>query len=204
MRTTVGIQKLILCAGVALGVSLAAAIAVWHGMIGSRDQRSANLTGVVQIGADGDMCQRFVIDHKTGFIKQEQRVACRETAKESGREAPRIPGVRPRRAPVVTRQSSRSASPNVPSRVIRPAPELKPCATHSTIVEQPPGIRVSRRGGHTFPRFRLGSSQEPAAAFRLSGADLSRRRPTGERMHDRRYVGNGRPAPGGCGGAAPV
>ena len=89
MRTTVGIQKLILCAGVALGVSLAAAIAVWHGMIGSRDQRSANLTGVVQIGADGDMCQRFVIDHKTGFIKQEQRVACRETAKESGREAPK-------------------------------------------------------------------------------------------------------------------
>lgn len=87
MRTTVGIQKLILCATAVVGVLLAAAIAVWHGMSGSRDQRSANLTGTVQIGADGDTCQRFVIDHRTGFIKQEQRVACRETAKESGREA---------------------------------------------------------------------------------------------------------------------
>jgi hypothetical protein len=61
-------------------------------------RQSSNLTGRVQIGADS--CQSFVIDHRTGFISNDQRVACAEAAKESKRKIAKesmpvpVPGAR--------------------------------------------------------------------------------------------------------------
>ena len=52
-------------------------------------RQSSHMTGRVQIGADS--CQSFVIDHKTGFITNDQRAACVEAAKESKRKIAKQP-----------------------------------------------------------------------------------------------------------------
>ena len=56
-------------------------------------RQSSVLTGRVQIGAES--CQSFVIDHRTGFISDDQRAACTEAAKESKRKMAREPVIVP-------------------------------------------------------------------------------------------------------------
>jgi hypothetical protein len=83
MRLNWSISTIALGAGAALIVMLATAFVTVLAMAGR--QSPPNLTGRVQFGADG--CQGFVIDHKTGFIRKDQPIACPEPAKEAKREA---------------------------------------------------------------------------------------------------------------------
>ena len=57
-------------------------------------RQSSNLTGRVQIGADS--CQSFVIDHKTGFISNDQRTTCAEAAQGVQAQGRETTGVRSR------------------------------------------------------------------------------------------------------------
>jgi hypothetical protein len=82
MRFNWSISTIALGAGAALVVMLATAFVSVLAMAGR--QSPPNLTGRVQFGADG--CQGFVIDHKTGFIRKDQPIACPEPAKEAKRE----------------------------------------------------------------------------------------------------------------------
>lgn len=82
------IPRSIACAGVSV-IVLAAALAIWYTASGA-NQRHAQFTGTIQIGPDGDNCQRFVIDNKTGFIRHDQPVACGEPARDSKRESAKV------------------------------------------------------------------------------------------------------------------
>lgn len=83
MRLNWSISTIAVGAGATLTVVLATAFVTVLAKAGR--QSPPNLTGRVQIGTDG--CQGFVIDHKTGFIRQDQPIVCPEPAKETKREA---------------------------------------------------------------------------------------------------------------------
>jgi hypothetical protein len=95
MRFGYSIPTIVIGAGAILATAMAAMLVALQATTG---RQSSNLTGRVQIGADS--CQSFVIDHKTGFISNDQRVACAEAAKESKRKIAKesmpvpVPGAR--------------------------------------------------------------------------------------------------------------
>lgn len=92
MRFGYPISTIVVGAGAIVATVLAAALVALN-VVGR--QNSASLTGTVQLGGDGGRCQRFVIDNKTGSLTHDPRVACREPAKGSKREAAKArPAVR--------------------------------------------------------------------------------------------------------------
>jgi hypothetical protein len=90
MPSRYSIPTLVVGGGAIVAVVLAAAFVALHVVTAGARQSAANLTGTVQIGADGDSCLRFVIDNKTGFIRPGQGVDCREPAKDSKRESAKV------------------------------------------------------------------------------------------------------------------
>ena len=86
MRFGYSMPTIVVGAGAILATAMAGVLVALQAATG---RQSSNMTGRVQIGADS--CQSFVIDHKTGFISNDQRAACAEAAKESKRKIARQP-----------------------------------------------------------------------------------------------------------------
>jgi hypothetical protein len=86
MRFGYSIPTIVVGAGAILATAMAGVLVALQAATG---RQSSNMTGRVQIGAD--RCQSFVIDHKTGFISNDQRAACAEAAKESKRKVAKEP-----------------------------------------------------------------------------------------------------------------
>ena len=86
MRSGYSIPTLVVGAGAALATAAAGVLVAVQAATG---RQSAHLTGRVQIGPD--TCQTFFIDHKTGFISNDQRATCAEVTKDSKRKAVIVP-----------------------------------------------------------------------------------------------------------------
>ncbi|MBX9774528.1 MAG: hypothetical protein K2Y71_08945 [Xanthobacteraceae bacterium] len=86
MRSGYSMPTILVGAGAILAMAAAGVLVALQAATG---RPSSNLTGRVQIGAES--CQSFVIDHKTGFITNDQRAACAEAAKEAKRKIARQP-----------------------------------------------------------------------------------------------------------------
>jgi hypothetical protein len=86
MRYGYSMPTIVVGAGAILATAMAGVLVALQAAAG---RQSSNMTGRVQIGADS--CQSFVIDHKTGFISNDQRAACAEAAKEAKRKSARQP-----------------------------------------------------------------------------------------------------------------
>jgi len=86
MRFGYSMPTIVVGAGAILATAMAGVLVALQAATG---RQSSNMTGRVQIGADS--CQSFVIDHKTGFISNDQRAACAEAAKGSKRKIARQP-----------------------------------------------------------------------------------------------------------------
>ena len=86
MRFGYSMPTIVVGAGAILATAMAGVLVALQAATG---RQSSNMTGRVQIGADS--CQSFVIDHKTGFISNDQRAACAEAAKEAKRKIARQP-----------------------------------------------------------------------------------------------------------------
>ena len=89
MSSRYSIPTLVVGAGAIVAVVLASAFGALHVVTAGARQSAANMTGTVQLG-DGDACQRFVIDNKTGFIRHDRPIACGEPAKDSKRESAKV------------------------------------------------------------------------------------------------------------------
>ena len=84
MQSRQQIRKLAVYAGAIVVVALTAALVARFGLSLVSGQKTAKLTGTLQLPVgDGTMCQRFVIDNTTGLVSQEQPVPCREPASDS-------------------------------------------------------------------------------------------------------------------------
>jgi hypothetical protein len=86
MRFGYSIPTIVVGAGAILAMAIAGVLVALQAATG---RQSSNLTGRVQIGADS--CQSFLIDHKTGFISNDQRATCGEAARESKRNIAKQP-----------------------------------------------------------------------------------------------------------------
>jgi hypothetical protein len=90
MRSGYSIPTLVVGACAVLATAAAGMLLALQAATG---RQSSHLTGRVQFGAES--CQSFFIDHKTGFISNDQRAACAEAAKESKRKAANEPVIVP-------------------------------------------------------------------------------------------------------------
>src|SRR5262245_19920969 len=77
-------------AGAILATAAAGVLVALHAATGPQP---SILTARVAIGAESG--QSFVIDHRTGFISNDQRAACTEAAKESKRKIAKEPVIVP-------------------------------------------------------------------------------------------------------------
>jgi hypothetical protein len=90
MRSGYSIPTIVVGAGAVLATAAAGVLVALQAATG---RQSSHLMGRVQIGPES--CQSFFIDHKTGFISNDQRATCAEAAKDSRRNVAKEPVIVP-------------------------------------------------------------------------------------------------------------